>query len=471
MSKYSKLAKNTSIFFIANFGSKVLSFLLVRFYTELLTTAEYGIIDLLNTTASLAFPIVTLCITEAVLRFSIDDEENRGKILTNGLLITVIGNAVFVIAAPLLSKIQVFQDNTAWIFYLTISNSLYTILAHFSRGIGKSKLFAASGLIHTVLQLGLNIVFLVFFQWGIKGYLIASVLSNAVTGIIIFLVGRLHKYVFLNLDGKYLKKMLVYAIPLIPNSVFWWIMQSSNRYVITYMLTSADNGLYAVANKIPTLITTISTIFFQAWQISAVEEANSQSKSAFYTNVFNALSMFVILVASAVMVVLRPVYKILTEATYYAGWTSTPFLLCATVFSCYASFLGTNYVAMKKTKGVFLTTVVGALANLIFNFLLTPVIGIRGTALATLISFIITWGSRAIGTRKFARIQYTARVFWIPIALLIIQAALLTFGLESISVQVVFFVAIIILYAKELIEYMKTIYVVFQKKVSRKSRM
>ena len=267
MSKYSKLIKNTGVFFIANFGSKILAFLLVRFYTEFLSTQEYGIIDLLTTTSSLAFPIVTLCVTEAVLRFSIDDKDNRGKILTNGLLVAFIGNFVFVFSAPLFVRLDAFADNVWWIYLLTLSNSLYTISAHFSRGIGQSKLFAMSGVVHTILQLGLNILFLAAFSWGIKGYLVASVLANVVTTFFVLIFGKLHIYIIRNIDKKYLKTMLIYAMPLIPNSIFWWMMQSANRYIILYLLSSADNGLYAVANKIPTLITTFSGIFFQAWQI------------------------------------------------------------------------------------------------------------------------------------------------------------------------------------------------------------
>lgn len=455
MNKYSKLAKNTSIFFVANFGSKILTFLLVRFYTEMLSPAEYGIIDLLSTTASLAFPIVTLCITEAALRFSIDDTDNRGKILTNGLLITMLGNLAFVLTTPIFLQIELFAENVVWLYALTLSNSLYAIITHFSRGIGKTKLFAGAGLLHTVLQIGLNLLLLVAFPLGIKGYLIASVLANLLSSAFVFIRGRLGTYIIRNIDKKYLRLMLVYSIPLIPNSVFWWMMQSANRYIITYAISETANGLYAVANKIPTLITTISGIFFQAWQISSVEEAESEQKSHFYTKVFQALSMVLILATSFLMVVLQPVYRLLTEASYYEGWTCTPFLLCAMVYSCYSSFLGTNYVAMKKTNGVFFTTILGAVVNMGLNVLLIGPMGIEGTALATCTAFFVTWVARIIGTRQFVKIRYAVLTFWIPSALIVAQAALLTFGVHSIWIQCAFFVVVLLLYTKEIVRYLR----------------
>lgn len=464
MSKYSKLAKNTSIFFVANFGSKILTFLLVRFYTELLSTEEYGVIDLLNTTACLAFPLITLGVTDAVLRFSIDDIDNRGKILTSGLLVAVVGNLLFVLSAPVFLKINTFSDNVVWIYLLTLTNSLYAITAHFSRGIGKTELFAFAGVLHTILQIGLNIVFLLGFSLGIKGYLMASVLANLLVSIVITIAGNLHRFVIKNIDGKYLKLMLVYSIPLIPNSIFWWVMQSSNRFLITYLLSAADNGLYAVANKIPTLITTIGSIFFQAWQISSVEEANSNQKNLFYTQVFSGLSTLLILATSFILVVLQPVYKILTEESYHIGWTCTPFLLCAMVYYCYSNFLGTNYIAMKKTTGVFLTTVVGAIANIILSIILLPIMGLEGTSLSTLIAFAITWIARILGTRHFVTIKYPILSFWVPSVLILCQAALLTFGIHSMLIQLAFFIVIVLLYLKDILRYLKSGYQLIREK-------
>lgn len=446
MGKYNKLVKNTGVFFIANFSSKVLTFLLVRFYTELLSPTEYGIIDLLNTTASLAFPLITLCITEAVLRFSIDDTDNRGKILTNGIAVAVLGNLAFVLTAPVFANIESFSENYIWIYLLTLTNSLYTIFAHFSRGIGKSKLFAASGLVHTALQIGFNILFLLVFGWGMTGYFIAAVLANVLSGAFVFFGGNLFSYIVFKLDRKYLRTMIVYSLPLIPNSVFWWIMQSSDRYVITYMLGSEANGLYAVANKIPTIISTISSIFFQAWQISSVEEVNSKDKTEFYSRVFAVLSALLTTATSFLLVVLQPLYHILTEASYYDGWKATPFLLFAMVFSCYSSFLGTNYVAMKKTTGVFLTTVGGAVVNIGLNLFLTKPLNIIGTAFATAVGFFITWGARVFGTRNFVRIKYGFRTFIAPTVLLFVQSILLSVGVTSILLQCVFFVAVVLLY-------------------------
>ncbi len=451
MNKYQNLAKNSGLFFIANFGSKIVTFLLVRFYTELLTTEEYGTLDLINTTVNLAIPIVTLCITEAVLRFSIDDIDNRKKIFSLGLTVGIIGNIAFALTAPLLYHLDFFKDNLLMLYLLTFANTLYVVCAHFSRGIGKTQVFAMGGFILTLLQVGLNLLFLGVFSWGIKGYLWALFIAHIITAAFVFYAAKLHKYISWSFDKSYLKDMLKYAMPLIPNSVFWWIMQSSNRYVITLMLSSADNGLYAVANKIPNIIATISNIFFQAWQLSSVDEAKSKDKDKFYSEIFNLTALVLICMTSVILIFLQPVYNILVEASFYIGWQCTPFLMLSMVFSCFSSFFGTNYVAMKKTNGVFVTTLIGAVVNLGLSLVLTHFFGIRGTALATAVGFGVTAAVRAFDTRKFAKISVKFRSFWLPLIIIIVQSVLLTIGITSMVLQAVFFAVILVLCHREII--------------------
>lgn len=457
MGRYKKLLENSGVFFIANFGSKLISFFLVRFYTEYLTTTEYGNLDLITTTVSLAIPIITLCITEAVLRFSIDDDQNRKKILSNGLLMVFIGNVIFTLAAPILMTFKSISDYILWLYLLTITNSIFNVTAHFTRGIGKTKVFALSGFIHTVVQIGLNIVLLAVFRWGIQGYLISSVVSNVVVIGYLITSGRLLDYIGREIDKGYLKKMLLYSIPLIPNALCWWIMQSADRYVIAAMMTSADNGLYAAANKIPTIITTVSSIFLQAWQLSSVEEANSEDKSEFFSNVFQMLAAVLIIVASGIMFILQPLYHVFVQEDYYSGWTCVPPLLVAMIFSCFSSYLGTNYVAMKKTKGAFYTTIIGAIVNIILNILLTPIWGINGTAFATAISFLITWLIRSFDTRKFVIIKYRFVSFFIPLMLVIIQAVILSIGFESLWINLLIVILIMATFSKQIIQVLQKV--------------
>jgi O-antigen/teichoic acid export membrane protein len=61
--------------------------------------------------------------------------------------------------------------------------------------------------------------------------------------------------------------------------LLWWLITASDRYVILFVCGSSANGIYAVSNKIPSIITVFTGVFFQAWQISAIQEAKSRDQT------------------------------------------------------------------------------------------------------------------------------------------------------------------------------------------------
>ena len=80
--------------------------------------------------------------------------------------------------------------------------------------------------------------------------------------------------------------MLTYCVPLIPTAVFWWIMGVSDRYLVKWFVESDANGIYAVAYKIPTILTILATVFMDAWQLSAIAESGDRRAQArFYARV------------------------------------------------------------------------------------------------------------------------------------------------------------------------------------------
>lgn len=461
MNKYKKLALNTGVFFIGNFGSKILSFLLVRFYTEYLTTEQYGTIDIITSTLGFIVPIITLCITEAVLRFSIDDINNRKNIFSIGSSIIVLGNILFLISIPIFGGIDAYQGYLPYFYLLTLTNSFYQMTSCYVKGCGNSKVFAFSGILHTFAQLTLNIVLLIAFNLGVAGYLLASISANVISIVYLVIRNRILVGLKYRFDKAYLKEMLAYSIPLIPNSIFWWIMQSSDRYVILFMLGTSFNGLYTVANKIPTIITSLSSIFFSAWQLSSVDEANSKDKSSFFSRTLMTVSLFLLIMMSFVLVMIQGLFRVWVADAYYSSWECTPLLLLATFFSCLSSYLGTNYIAMKRTKGVFITTVCGAVTNVILNIALTPIMGIKGTALATVVSFAITWLIRAFDTRKFVEIKYSIRSFVLPLLIVTGQTILLTMGVTNSTLQLVLFAIMLCITCKELLYIIKKMFMVF----------
>lgn len=384
--KYKKLASNTLLFAIANFGTKLISFLLVPLYTYTLTKAEYGIVDLILTTISMLSPIFALSIADAVFRYSMDKEE-ADSALMNGLLVTFLGGLVALVTTPFFS---LFKIPFPFLFASSLALSLFVgLFQNYARAAGFEKSFAWSGVISALIISVANIVFLVRFKMGVKGYMLSIVLAYIGVIIYLFLSLKLWNRIDISLFSfKKIKKYLQYSIPLIPNAFSWWFTNDANRYFILFFVGAAGNGLYAVANKIPSLLNMIYNIFSQAWQMSAVEEFDTKD-GKFYSNVLN-WSIYVLLIVSCLLLSFIKVFMHLFVApSYYSSWKFVSFLLLATIFSNISAFLGTIFLAAKETKSILSTTFLGMITNLIFNLILIPIFGVNGAGIGSSLGFMI----------------------------------------------------------------------------------
>jgi O-antigen/teichoic acid export membrane protein len=200
------------------------------------------------------------------------------------------------------------------------------------------------------------------------------------------------------------KDMLKYSVVLIPNTFMWWIINSSDRIMITAFLGSSANGIFAVSSKIPTLLSTLVTIFNTAWSYSAIKENESKDKDAYANSVYNGMVMLALVIGALMIFVIKPFLSLYVSADYYTAWRYTPYLVVGFVFLSLASFLGTYYTVNKDSKGFLFSSMIAAGCNLALNYFLIPWLGIAGGAIATAISYIIVFIYRAIDTRKYIRI-------------------------------------------------------------------
>ena len=158
MNKYAKLLKNTSILGIGAFLSKVLVFLLLPLYSSVMSTADYGIADIVAQSANLLQPLITLGICNAVFRFSYDDKDNQEAVFTIGFSTLVVGMVFFAVLIPVLRLVYVLDEYMLLLALYVFMYGMHTICAQFLRGRGQIKIYAVKGVVCTVLTLVLNIL-------------------------------------------------------------------------------------------------------------------------------------------------------------------------------------------------------------------------------------------------------------------------------------------------------------------------
>lgn len=428
---YKRLFSNTVIFAIGSFGSKLLVLILVPLYTAALSPEQYGTVDLVAQTANILLPIFTLSVSEAALRFGLDAKspEQRRTVYTTCLGIVVAGLTLMAAIFPLLARFEYLDGFTIILYIYVWTASLKQLNATYTRSLEKVKLFAFDGILTTFLMIILNIIFLLKLKWGMTGYLLAIILSDLSSSIFLFIAAGLRRYV----DPKRfrlsaLRDMLRYCAPLVPTTLLWLVTSISDRFIITYFHGEAMNGINTVAYKIPTIITTVFTMFSQAWNMSAIQENGSEGREEFYTSVFKLNSSFMYLLAAGILLINRPLTYIWVNPNYHEAMLYSPILTLATVFTCFNVFLGSVYIAEKKTKRSFITSLAAGIINIILNFLLIPKFGIYGAAGATFAAYFAVFFFRLFDTSRIIRFRYNLAAILLNTAVLVVMAILNQFS-------------------------------------------
>ncbi|WP_195960452.1 lipopolysaccharide biosynthesis protein [Enterococcus casseliflavus] len=456
INKYEKLLKNSIVFAIGNFGSKLISVLLVPLYTFVLSSSDYGKIDLVITTINLLLPIVFLSITESVLRFSMDDKEELENTLSGGIALSIIVSLLLLLTYPFTISIapNSFRPMMKYFLFLIILQQFQALFAQFTRARGKVLYYSINGILLTFLTVVLNILFLVVLRWGISGYFYSLIIANIVSILYLTKKMKILSYIkFRSITKVHLREMLSYSIPMIPNMIMWWVVNSSTRYFILYYNGASENGLYAVASKLPALITMLAAIFSQAWQLSSVEEYNSKDKEDFFSKTFLAFSMVMMLSSSALLIVLKPVMLNVVENSYYSSWMFVPPLVLASVYSSFSGFVGTTYTAAKQTKGIFYSSVIGGGASIITSFLLIPPYGGVGAGISSFVGFFIIYWYRLKDTQKFVSLNIDFLFFVSSNIIYIIQwiALFIPNAIWGLTIQVLLFISLLYLNKRKLL--------------------
>lgn len=401
--KYKYLLKNTGILTISNFASKIMVFLLVPLYTSVLSTEEYGVFDLIVSTVNLLYPILTINIADGVMRFMMDKAYEKKQVAQIGVrYVTFSALIVGLLLIPCYSFqiVKSVHGIELLIFLYYLSYVLNQFFIQCAKGLEKTTAMAISGFLSTIMMLGGNILFLLVFHWGVKGFFLANVLAQAIPALYLFIQ---MKFVSLlkgtKFDSGLHKEMLKYCMPLIFSTVGWWINSASDRYVVAFMCGVGASGILSVSYKIPAIINTVFGMFGQAWQISAIREYGEKDSKKFYADSFVFINLMMCIGCGLLILLSKPLARILYAKDFYAAWQYAPFLLVSSVFNTASGLIGPMLSAIKNSKAMAKSAIYGAAVNVILNFALIYFIGVQGASIATAASaFVIYYiRKRAVG--------------------------------------------------------------------------
>lgn len=410
--KYKTLGVNTILMMIGTVGAKVINLVMLPFYTKWLDTAEFGISDTITVYATLLVSVVSLCIDSAVFVFPKNKPvEKIQSYFTSGviflLFMTLVTFFVFSVIriAVSVEETDTFLGNYLWeILLLLLSNVFLIYNQQFVRSINKIVIFSLTGILVTA-----STAILAFFlipNNGVSGFVMSFIMSNFAGGLFAIIFAKSYTFFSYKFFQKsYLKEMLKYSIPLVPNAVMWWVVSSINRPLLTSYCGYDDVGLYAVANKFPGILTIIFSVFNSSWQISVLDEFGKDGYDKFY----NSLLRFMV-VTSSIMLALITIFSkslttLFTSSEFFIAWKYVPILSLGVFFLNISGFVGANFSAVRESKYYFFSSVWAAIVAVALNVLLIPFIGLWGASLSTMASFAVMAVARIIYSWKYVHVS------------------------------------------------------------------
>ena len=409
MNKKKELAKNTIIIFLGKVCTQLISFLLLPLYTSYLITEEYGFVDLVTTYVTLIVPIITMELEMSVFRYLVDcrkDKDEKKRVFSNNFIILLASLGIFIVLYLIVSCFWKFDYRYLILFDIVICTFSGNFL-QIARGVGRTIDYAISCIITGVSTILLNILLIVVFKLGAFGMITSMAVANGLGAVYLFIRLKMWQYIdFKKKDKKLIKEMYKYSIPLVPNGISWWIVNVSDRTIITAILGAAANGIYAVSNKFPTILSSLLGIFNLSWSESAALHINSPDRDEFFSDVCNTMTKLFTCLGVGMIAVMPFVFPLLVNHSYDEAFYYIPILVLGSVFNVVICLYSAVYIAKKMTKQVAMTSIIGAVINLVVNLVLIRYIGLFAAALSTAISYFVMMMYRHFDLKKYMTITY-----------------------------------------------------------------
>ncbi len=402
--------KNTIILLLGSILGKGISFILFPILSHKVSTETYGLFDVISTYISLLIPVISLQTHEAMVRYSVtaNEHERRENICTCLVIFFVATGVICVI-------IYGIGTNCRWDFlysfiFMFAGASLYNYNLGFLRAIKRLELYSITNAIY-LLSLLIMVITInspsISLERLLMIYGIGYWLCNLVVLVLFRLVFYIRKKYF---SLSTMKKLLQYAYPLIPNNIAWWVINVSDRSIISIYLGSSFNGIYAASNKIPSFLNSLLNVVGISWQQSTIEKLNDLEKEVYYNEKYNNwFASFTSL--SCVCLCLNYFYfNYFVDQQYYSAFHYTPILIIATYCMAFLHYFTGILLAHSKTKLIGASTVMGAIINLLIHMALLPYISIYAAAISTLISQLVVTIIRFCTIKKMYDIQISKKL-------------------------------------------------------------
>jgi O-antigen/teichoic acid export membrane protein len=405
---FKQFFKDSAVYGVTTILARGLSLILLPLYTRVLSPTDYGTVDILTIFTSLVNLTVALEISQAVARYFTDAQTETDKVAyaSTSLWFTCGAYGLFVIIAFLAStslsqrllesshQVDVFRVALLSIFGF----GLFYLAQNQLRWQLQPALYAISSLVFTLVTVSASVIFVWILRWGVIGVIYGQLTGNFVgAATALYFARRSYQLTF---DWDKCKEMLRFSAPLVPSSVGVFITLYIDRIAIKQMMTIADVGLFGVGYRLASLVSLLMVGVQSAITPLVLNHYRDRNTPTEIARIFHYFAGGALLLCLILSLFAREILFIFTTPEYYPASAVVSLLAPAVLLSGMYVFAPGLSIA-KKTGTIGTINIIGAMLNTTLNFLLIPILGIQGAALATLLSAATLFSIYMFYSQKF----------------------------------------------------------------------
>lgn len=394
------LIKNSAIYALGDIVPKVLGMAVLPIMTKYLALSEYGIIGYVNSIVVLLSILSMLSLNTYYLVFYYRQTDAIAQQKLLGSL------SFFVLGVNLLLAVLLFSFG--WLLFdgagskisffpFVALGVLTNLMQSFSvmptalyRLREQPLVLSMLVVLRSVLQVGLGLVFVVYFAGGALGILWANFLVAAVFAVIFAVIT--YRNAILIFDWAQIRAALRFSLPLLPGSVAYYFVSLSDRLFIERYLPMADLGIYTTAANLALMLNIISYGAYKAFEPQFFKVYGTPAFGELFSRVRNGFLFIMLLGVMAVGLFAREFFELFTTNQYHQAYFYVPMILAGVLFYAINMIYATAVTAKGRTKINSLTMIVGGAVSVTLNILLLPVIGLVAAAITSGVSFVIMMG-------------------------------------------------------------------------------
>ena len=418
--------KNSGIYFVGDFLSKLITFFLLPIYSKYILPADFGYFDLTTSYLMLLIPLVTAEIWIGMLRFIKEDKNNSNAIISAGFYIVLLNFALVLIAVVLNEK---FEFNIRYFNLICALGILFLLQKYYvylCRSISSNKVFICSGILNTVVAGSTNYIMIIYFKMGLESLFAAAIFGLIAQVVLIEFYTKLHKkFSITSFDFNLITRLVKFSFPISLGSILYFFLIYYSKIVLEKKIGLSANGFLAIASKFTIAIVFLTSAFTMAWQDLSFSMGENKSNYKKYENAI-ALYTKVLLAGSGVVVfVLHFIFPLMIDKKYDASYNIIPLSAVAVVLSAIGNFISQTLGAIKKTQIIIISSIVSTVFNLLFVGYFIEKFGINGLNISLIFTFLINIIIR-FGYLKI-KLKMNIQPFLIPILLLYLSLILFVY--------------------------------------------